>query len=86
MWRLIRTVSQLSVILYGIWTGYTGRVPPEIALATVAAVYLGVEYIETKLADDGRKRLSDLASGTDYEVTVEPADGDRDPATCENER
>ena len=72
MWRLVKRVSQLLVIIFGFWSGVQGLIDPLYAFSGMILAYVGVEGFEMFLASIGKKGLSvSIESEDDEEDTTQ---------------
>jgi len=86
MWRSIKAVSQLLVILFAMYGGLTGALSFRLALAATVVVYLGAEGAEAILAKIGENHLSvsvESEEDDDTEQTRFETDGGREVAPRE---
>lgn len=58
MWRSIKAVSQLLVILFAMYGASTGALSFQVALGAMVLIYLGAEGAESILAKIGENHLS----------------------------
>lgn len=76
VWRLIKRLSQLAIITFGFWAGFTGVMDPRVAYGGMIIVYLGVEGVETVLESIGEDGVN---------VSVTTGEQSRERATRRSE-
>lgn len=84
MWRSIKAVSQLLVILFAMYGASTGALSFQVALGAMVLIYLGAEGAETILAKIGENHLSvsvESEEDDDTEQTRFETDGGREIKT-----